>query len=168
MKSVETARTSQSSGRPAKPSKNQVLINLSVSDSTQFGKTDFAMQTTPQKIFSATWALEAEVNNGGFSQYFMNDSNETASFAAEALDAIGAPQTAGICRRAILVAFPNGLPATPQAASAAAGDFSDDVLERLRTLDDEFYAYPHNLTDLLFAYVSKHPEEFGELPNDSF
>jgi len=34
----------------------------------------------------------------------------------------------------------------------------------LETLDSEFFEYPHNLTDLLFAYVSKHPEEFGELP----
>jgi hypothetical protein len=31
-------------------------------------------------------------------------------------------------------------------------------------LDNEFFAYPHNLTDLLFAYVSKHPEEFGTPP----
>jgi len=31
-------------------------------------------------------------------------------------------------------------------------------------LDSEFFAYPHDLTDLLFTYVSTHPEEFGELP----
>jgi len=38
------------------------------------------------------------------------------------------------------------------------------VLEKLEPLDQEFYSYPHNLTDLLFAYVSAHPEEFGALP----
>jgi hypothetical protein len=40
------------------------------------------------------------------------------------------------------------------------------VLERLEPLDldQEFYSYPHNLTDLLFAYLSAHPEEFGTLP----
>ena len=31
-------------------------------------------------------------------------------------------------------------------------------------LDREFYKYSHNLADLLFAYVSGHPEEFGALP----
>jgi hypothetical protein len=31
-------------------------------------------------------------------------------------------------------------------------------------LDSEFFAYPHDLRDLLFAYVTAHPEEFGELP----
>jgi hypothetical protein len=46
-----------------------------------------------------------------------------------------------------------------------AADFSDEILEKLEPLDQEFFAYPHNLTDLLFAYVSEHPEEFGTLPN---
>jgi hypothetical protein len=146
------------------PSKNNILISLSGSDKTQFGKQDFASQSTPQKVFSSIWAVESEVNNGGFSQYFLNDSCETAAFVAEALDTVGAPQTADICRRAIAIAFPAGLPSAPQAISMAAADFSDEVLKQLGTLDNEFFAYPHNLTDLLFAYVSEHPEEFGKLP----
>jgi hypothetical protein len=146
------------------PSKNNILISLSESDKTQFGKRDFESQSTPQRVFSSIWAVESEVNNGGFSQYFLNDSCETAAFVAEALDTIGAPQTAQICRRAIATAFPAGLPPTPEAISTAAADFPDKVLEQLQALDDEFFAYPHNLTELLFAYVSKHPEEFGKLP----
>jgi len=146
------------------PSKNDILIGLSESDKTQFSKQDFATQSTPQQVFSSVWAVEAEVNNGGFSQYFLNDSCETAVFVAKALDTIGAPRTADICRRAIATAFPAGLPPTPEAISTAAADFSDEVLEQLGALDNEFFAYPHSLTDLLFAYVSKHPEEFGESP----
>ena len=42
--------------------------------------------------------------------------------------------------------------------------FSDDVLDELETFDAEFFAYPHDLTELLFAYVSQHPQEFGTLP----
>jgi hypothetical protein len=41
---------------------------------------------------------------------------------------------------------------------------ADDVLEKLEPLDQEFFSYPHNLTELLFAYVSEHPQEFGALP----
>jgi hypothetical protein len=144
--------------------KNHILISLSESEKTQFGKQDFASQSTPQKVFSAVWALESEVNNGGFSQYFLNNSCETAPFVAEALDSIGAPRTADICRRAITTAFPAGLPSSPDAISAAAAEFSDEVMENLGSLDNEFFGYPHNLTDLLFAFVSKHREEFGELP----
>jgi hypothetical protein len=144
--------------------KNSILIDLSESDKTKFGKQDFATQSTRQQVFSAIWAVESEVNNGGFCQYFLNSSSETAAFVAAALDTIGAPQTAAICRRAIASAFPVGLPSTPDAISASAADFPHEVLEQLEALDGEFLEYPHNLTDLLFAYVAEHPDDFGDLP----
>jgi len=77
--------------------KNQILIHLSESENTKFGKEEFARQSFPQKVFSAIWAVESEVNNGGFSQYFVNSSKETAAFVVEALRTIGAPDTAAIC-----------------------------------------------------------------------
>jgi len=147
------------------PSKNNILISLSESDKTQFGKQDFATQSTPQKVFSSIWALESEVNNGGFSQYFLNDSSETAAFIAEALDTIGAPRTADVCRRAIATAFPSGLPSSAEAISTAAADFSDDVLEQLQPLDNDFFAYPHNLTDLLLPTCRNTPRSSGNCPN---
>ena len=82
--------------------KNEILIGLSESERTKVGKEDFALQSLPQKVFSTVWAVESEVNNGGFSQYFLNSSAETAPFVAEALDTIGAPKIAQICRRACL------------------------------------------------------------------
>jgi Domain of unknown function (DUF4375) len=45
-----------------------------------------------------------------------------------------------------------------------AAEFSEDVLGKLEALDQEFFSYPHSLTNLLFAYVMGHPEEFGSLP----
>lgn len=144
--------------------KNGILIELSESDKTKFGKEDFDVQSFPQKVFSAIWALESEVNNGGFTQYFRNLSGETSSFVAEALETIGAPSTADVCRRAINSAFPEGLPSDPVEINSAASDFSDEIEDGLGELDNEFFKCPHDLTELLYAYVSKHPEEFGELP----
>jgi hypothetical protein len=46
--------------------KNQLLIQLSESGMTKVGKEDFAQQPLPQKVFSAIWEVESEVNNGGF------------------------------------------------------------------------------------------------------
>jgi len=143
--------------------KNGILVALSQSDRTEFGKDNFATQSIPQKVFSSVWALESEVNNGGFSQYFFNHSAETASFIVEALHSIGALNTANICTRAIVSAFPMGLPQNREAISEMAADFSDEVLQKLEMLDAEFYAYPDNLTELLFTYVSVYPQEFGKV-----
>jgi hypothetical protein len=144
--------------------KNGILIDLSESGKSRFGKEDFAHQSRPQKVFSAIWGVESEVNNGGFSQYFLSDNAESASFLAEAFETIGAPKTASICKRAMVTAFPAGLPSTPEAIRSVAADFSDEILENLEPLDQEFFSYPHSLTNLLFAYVSEHPDEFGTLP----
>jgi Domain of unknown function (DUF4375) len=144
--------------------KNNILIKLSESKNTKFGKEDFVAQSFPQKVFSAIWAAESEINNGGFSQYFVNWSAESAPFVVAAFEAIGALKAADICKRAITVAFPAGLPLTEEAISQAAGDFSRQILGELDHSDKEFYKYPDNVTDLLFTFVLEHPEEFGELP----
>ena len=144
--------------------KNEILIDLSESEMTKVGKEEFAKQSLPQKVFSAIWEVESEVNNGGFSQYFLNESAESASFVVAALEKIGAPKTAIICQRAIGTAFPAGLPRTVDSIRSAAGDFSEEILEKLEPLDQEFFSYPHDLTDLLFAYVQAHTDEFGAPP----
>jgi hypothetical protein len=51
-----------------------------------------------------------------------------------------------------------------EAIRSIAAEFAEDIISKLEPLDQEFFSYPHNLTDLLFAYVTAHPEEFGTLP----
>jgi hypothetical protein len=143
--------------------KNSALIHLAESDRTKFGKEPFSLQSFPQKVFSAIWAAESEINSGGFAQYFENASGETAPFVVEAFEAIGAPRTASICQRAIAAVFPAGLPSSPEEISSAASKFTDDDFAELEALDEEFSRYPHNLTNLLFTFVSDHPDEFGSM-----
>jgi hypothetical protein len=143
---------------------NGILIVLSQSDRTEVGKDNFGTQSVPQKVFSSIWAIESEVNNGGFAQYLLNSSCETAGFVVEALETVGATSAADISRRAIAAAFPAGLPSHAEEIRSVASEFSDEIEEKLGALDQEFFQYPDNLTKSLFAYVSKHPEEFGELP----
>jgi hypothetical protein len=45
----------------------------------------------------------------------------------EALETIGAPETAAICERAKVAAFPAGLPASEDAIRSAAGDLGIPV-----------------------------------------
>jgi hypothetical protein len=157
----------RSQGVLAAMNKNELLIQLSESDRTRIGKQDFGEQSFPQQVFTAVWEVESEVNNGGFAQYFSNESAESAGFVVRALKEIGAPRTADICERAIVKAFPNGLPAAVEAIRASAEEFPEAVLSALGDLDQEFYSYPNDLTALLFAFVAAHPEEFGVLPEPS-
>ena len=71
--------------------------------------------------------LEADVNNGGFSQYLSNKGPRRARAALAALKAIGAKKTAGMLAAAM----------TPGASAA-----------RLDALDRRFYAAPDDLATL--------------------
>jgi hypothetical protein len=144
--------------------KNAFLIDLSESDNTDVGKRDFSSQSEVQKVFSAIWALESEVNNGGFHQYFLNFDGNTANFAPDALRRIGAVSCADIVERALRVVSPEPLPDDENARQILLDCLGDDVIEQLGAIDSEFYSYPDNLTSLLFDFVHAHPNEFGPTP----
>jgi hypothetical protein len=38
------------------------------------------------------------------------------------------------------------------------------VAAQFKSLDDRFFAYPDDLTELLFAFVAAHPDVFGPTP----
>lgn len=142
--------------------KNSYLIQLSESKATAFGKVDFPAQPEEQKVFSAIWALESQVNNGGFSQYFASWDGETANFAPSALRRIGAQACASIVERALAVVSSEPLPQNFEERAALVGSLDSEVLEGL---DSEFFAYPDNLTNLLFEFVRNHPHAFGPIPS---
>jgi hypothetical protein len=58
-----------------------------------------------QKVSDLIGALEGEVNNGGFDQFFYNNAGDNT----RALEAIGAFKMADILKRAAAV-FPAGMP----------------------------------------------------------
>jgi hypothetical protein len=145
--------------------KNSVLIGLSESERTDFGRIDFAAQSEPQKVFSAIWALESQVNSGGLLQYFASSDGETANFAPIALRMIGAQACAGIVERALRVASSSALPQSQDERQRLLDGLSDSASDELDALDSEFFTYPDNLTELLFTYVAARPEIFGSVPS---
>ncbi len=143
--------------------KNSFLIELSESERTDFGRVDFASQSPEQRVFSAIWALESQVNNGGFAQYFVSEDGETATSAPAALREIGASSCADIVVRALSAVAPTkGWPASRAEREALIESLPSAAIEELEALDAEFFSYPDNLTELLYAYVAKHPSVFGE------
>ena len=143
-------------------SRSHYLIDLSGSPKTDFGKKTFAQQGHEQKVFSAIWELESLVNNGGFQGYFGNGA-ESASFAPTALGAIKSHQCAAIVQEALAL-VPASLPNELEARWDAMHSLPEPVMAQFAALDQRFFAYPDDLTELLFAFVASHPEVFGPTP----
>jgi hypothetical protein len=143
--------------------KNKFLIDLSESDRTDFGRVDFAAQNVAQKAFSAIWELESQVNNGGFDQYFRNSESEIIAYAPIALQQISAHTCAEIVKAAIATIAP--IPAEDDARIDALDSALEADEELLEELDSQFFSYPDNLTELLFAFVANNQDEFGVVPS---
>ncbi|HEX5053930.1 MAG TPA: DMP19 family protein [Planctomycetota bacterium] len=141
--------------------KNTFLIGLSESSRTMYGRVDFDHQPPEQQVFSAIWELESQVNNGGFAQLFSAVEGHSASRTPQALMAIGAEACADIVERALRVLSPDPLPREQSLREEMVEQLGPDAQEALEALDQEFLAYPDNLTDLLHDYVRAHPDVFG-------
>ena len=114
-----------------------------------------AEMTDAERVFICIWQLEAEVNNGGFAQYYTNSAGDLAADAPAALEAIGATHTASIVRAAN-AAFPGGPPRDRDARENAFDVIADGAFEEL---DGRFLAYEDDLSSLLYAYVQAHQGE---------
>ncbi|MBX3414053.1 MAG: DMP19 family protein [Pirellulales bacterium] len=138
---------------------NSWLIRLS--EVGRFWQMDYEQLTRPEQVFFGVWELEAEVNNGGFDQYFYNSSGDHAFAIVDVLNEINAHQAAAIVRQAISV-FNGGMFSRESAKrQEQLLALSEDAEEEFDSLDEEFFEYPDNLTELLYAYVRQHQSEIA-------
>lgn len=114
----------------------------------------FSALSPCEQVFILVWELEAEVNNGGFNQFFFNSAGDRASGTSAALRTIGAERAASIVDRATSL-FPDGPPAD-RCVRQDILDAIDPDVELFEELDLEFYKYPDNLSELLYKYVAEH------------
>ncbi len=105
------------------------------------------------KIAALIGALEAEVNNGGFDQFFYNSAGDNTAETIQALDAIGAVTMADIVKRAA-AKFPHGMPPKDRFARQELLLEISPSAEAFEELDGEFYGYPDDLADLLQRFIS--------------
>lgn len=111
----------------------------------------------PQLDYLTLWWLDADVRNGGFTQYFFNSTGNLAGHAATAAEAAGAFEAARIIRKAVAL-FGRAGPAADR----------DERMEQLSTiesatlaeLDTEYYVCSDDLRELLPLYAARHPAEF--------
>ncbi len=118
-----------------------------------------------QRVFYITQALEMEVNNGGFAQFFYNSSGKFANEIVSAFEKIGAVKTAEICKKAVSI-YGDTVPLDR--------DEREDVLvpedeveeerieEILDTCDSAFYAYEEDLVALNYQFILDNKDAFSK------
>jgi hypothetical protein len=109
-----------------------------------------------------TWTVEAEVNNGGFNQYYWNTEDRFSDQAVEAFEFFGAEKHAALMREA------NAIRANESAALAKFKNrgtleaFSESYKEsHLGPLDERFYRLDENLSILRVAKIRAMPTPFS-------
>ena len=106
-----------------------------------------------EAIGLGVWMLEAEVNNGGFHQYYSNSRGRLAEFTVHALLEIGAPDTASLLHAANLdiPAFP--LPEDRSERFALLDQVAETA--RFSALETEFYQQREDRIALLAKYLQR-------------
>ena len=113
-----------------------------------------ALSEKDQIIYSVWW-LEAEVNNGGFSQYFWNSAGDLANETLSALEKVGAIKTAGLLKRAMDIAFEGIVPADREARQSLLAQDEQNKEDKLGELDSEFYEYNEDFYKLINVFIAK-------------
>jgi hypothetical protein len=109
-----------------------------------------------------TWIVEAEVNNGGFNQYYYNSDGRFASEAVAAFEYFGAQEHAALMREANAVRAREAAEMAKFKEKGTLEAFSESYEEtKLGPLDDRFYKLTENLSQLRIARIRQSPEQFS-------
>ena len=118
-----------------------IFENLASKFPTDYTKEFETVQTLskPQQAIHIIWGFEAEVNNGGFNQYYYNSDGQFADLLSKALRFIGANQFADLSERANEIYKNEYKTITKQQDGTLEGFSKSYENNPLEVLDDEFY-----------------------------
>jgi hypothetical protein len=109
-----------------------------------------------ERTILAVAALEREVNNGGYHQFFLN-TPEYAPFVVAALNRIRCPKTSDISASAISLLGLGQQFATNQVQMALDKDIGGNLIDVLHDQCDQlYYDSGEPIADRLFAFVRTH------------
>jgi hypothetical protein len=120
------------------------------------GQWAFLAQMTPgQRALFTLHVADDEINNGGLSQLFANDTPAFAAEAAAGARLVGAHEFADVLARAVAL-FPAARPLPRNRRYTEPGE------QELGRLEDRWYALEERRLpgDYIRRYVERHPDEF--------
>jgi hypothetical protein len=109
-----------------------------------------------ERIVLAIEALEREVNNGGYGQFFTNSSGQYASIIVDALLRIGCTETANITSGAINALGIQDF--SPESLEAAFESENEERDEQLDECDGLYSGAGEDIAGQLFEFVRAHQD----------
>jgi hypothetical protein len=109
----------------------------------------------PERDVLAIETLERDVNNGGYSQFFLNSPLEYVSSIVGALQRIGCPRTAAVTERAI-AALRLGADLSPVALEERVMNAEPATQNEWLSCDREYLESGEDIAGRLFAYLKQH------------
>ncbi len=119
----------------------------------------FEQLSEPRRVFYSVCWLEAEVNNGGFDQYYINSPSDAAALVPEMLREIGMNELAELVARANAV-FPKGPPRSREVRLAQMEKLGDEASGKWGEIDDEFFEQNYTCHGPLLDYVRRNESAF--------
>ena len=104
--------------------------------------------------------LEAEVNNGGYSQFFTNTSKYAVPYVVEALNKIGKTDAAELTQRAIDALEITG-DLTVEAIDQAYVNDYEKIEERLEDCDERYFEIVGDLAEPVFKFIKDHKDKIS-------
>jgi hypothetical protein len=122
---------------------------------------DKVMTLTPGlRMMWGTFMADGEVFNGGFNQFFWNDSRQYATQAIEGFRLIGAEEHARLVEDGVQLFFAEADKLRPFRQRRTLDAFSESYEHTDSSgLDTRYYALP-DFSPLRVRYIREHPQEF--------
>lgn len=113
-------------------------------------------------IIHAAWLLDAEIQNGGFHQYFWNHKQEHVPMTRKALARLGAREHLAVFEEALAALERQPIEPTVGAPETALGAFSESAMSSpMDSLDDRWYDLP-GIDQILVQYIRANPESVSD------
>ena len=110
--------------------------------------------TREEMMVLAIEGLEREVNNGGYSQFFINSSREYVPMIVDSLVSIKCPRTAEITQMAIDALKVSSL--APEQVEAAMAKDDEDRDAKLEEYTQMYFSASEAIAEDLFEFIKKH------------
>ena len=137
-------------------------IDTNFQDGEQYTLDKITKLTKGQQAVFSTWWLEAEVNNGGFNQFYFNSSGQYAQMAEIGFITIGAEKFSELTKRANKI-YSENKERLEEFDDGTIESFSESYKDNpLNDLDTEFYNLydSEKIEELRIKYIRENINEF--------